>query len=252
MKIDKSVLDDYAILTLKGEFDTFYCLRFQEEVESLLEQGIKHIILNMRLVKFINSTALGAIIKSHKRCRAAEGELVVSRPSQFVEKVVKSLGIDKLVPMFDDEDAAIKRIVQSLNFQELPSDAPVEEEKVLVSFPDETRVQQLGGKKTVVGRVCNVDGQRLQFTFAGERHGLSVDQAKQLFFEGSEVRLKFQVKLVKKGFFVVTAKVGEAPSDAGDEIRVTARYSDIPDGDRDALTQFARDMAELKRELPSS
>jgi anti-anti-sigma factor len=68
MKIDKSVLDDYAILTLKGEFDTFYVPRLQEEVEGLLEQGVRHILLNLRLVKFINSTALGSIVKLFKRC----------------------------------------------------------------------------------------------------------------------------------------------------------------------------------------
>ena len=57
MKIDKSQHDDYAVLTLKGEFDTFYCPALMEEVEDLLERGVNHLILDMRLVKFINSTA---------------------------------------------------------------------------------------------------------------------------------------------------------------------------------------------------
>ena len=57
MKIDKSLHDDYATLTLKGEFDTFYCPALMEEVEDLVERGINHLILDMRLVKFINSTA---------------------------------------------------------------------------------------------------------------------------------------------------------------------------------------------------
>ena len=249
MKIDKSFLEDYAILTLKGEFDTFYCPRFQEEVEALLEQGINHVILNMRLVKFVNSTALGAIIKAHKRAKAEGGELVVSRPSSFVQKVVSSLGIDQLVTLFEEEDAAIKHVVQLLNSAELASDAPVDEEKIIVTFPDETRCQQIGGRKTLVGKMCNVDGDRVQFTWSGNRYGLSADQSKQLFFAGSEIKLKFQVKLFKKGFFEVGAEVVEA---AGDEegIRVTARYQNIPESDRDALTQFAADMEFLKRQLP--
>ena len=32
MKIDKTLNDDYAILTLKGEFDTFYCPALMHEV----------------------------------------------------------------------------------------------------------------------------------------------------------------------------------------------------------------------------
>ena len=74
MKIDKSLQDDYAILTLKGEFDTFYCPALMQEVETLVERGINHLVLDMRLVKFINSTALGAVIKAHKH---------TSRPSTF-------------------------------------------------------------------------------------------------------------------------------------------------------------------------
>ena len=37
MKIDKSLYDDYATLTLKGEFDTFYCPALMDEVEDLLD-----------------------------------------------------------------------------------------------------------------------------------------------------------------------------------------------------------------------
>ena len=57
MKIDKTQFDDYAILTLKGEFDTFYCPSLMAEVDELIDRGVNHLILNMRLVKFINSTA---------------------------------------------------------------------------------------------------------------------------------------------------------------------------------------------------
>jgi len=249
MKIDKSFLEDYAILTLKGEFDTFYCPRFQEEVEALFEQGVNHVILNMRLVKFVNSTALGAIIKAHKRAKAEGGELVVSRPSSFVQKVVSSLGIDQLITLFDDEDAAIKHVVQSLNSAELASDAPVDEEKIIVTFPDETRSRQIGGRKTLVGKMCNVDGDRVQFTWSGNRLGLSSDQSKQLFFNGSDLKLKFQVKLFKKGFFEVGAEVVET-IDAEEGIRVTARYKEIPESDKEALSQFAADMEFLKRQLP--
>ncbi len=252
MKIDKSLFDDYAILTLKGEFDTFYCPRFQEEVESLLEQGAHHVILSMRLVRFINSTALGAIIKAHKRCKAEGGELVISRPSAIVDKVVKGIGIDQLIRMFDDDDAATRHVVQLLNAIELAADAPVEEEKILVTFPDETRARQLGGRQTSVGKMCNVDGQRVQFLWSVQRHDVSMDQARQLFFVGSPLRLKFQIKLFKKGYFDFTAKVVEALAEDSDVVRVTATFADISQADRDALSQFAADMAFLKRQLPNA
>lgn len=250
MKIDKRLSDDYVILSLKGEFDTFYCPRFQEEVEDVLERGVNHVLLNMRLVKFVNSTALGAVIKAFKRCKAEGGELVIGQPSIFVKKVVSQLGIDQLVPMFDNEEEAVKHLVQSLNQRELAGDAPVDEEKVLVTFPDDTRNQQIGGKKALVGTMCNVDGARLQFLWDPKRHGFDQKQGQLLFANGSDLGLKFQVKLFKKSFFELNAAVVETQKAEGAEIRVTAAYKDISDSDRAALSQFAADMEFLKRQIP--
>ena len=250
MKIDKSLHDDYATLTLKGEFDTFYCPALMQEVETLVERGVNHLILDMRLVKFINSTALGAVIKAHKRCRAEGGELVVAQPSPFVRDVMNKVGIDKLIALHDTEAEATKAIIKHLNQQELAGDAPVDQEKVLISFPDETRNKMIGGKKTLVGQMANVDGSKAQFLWNGTKAGISVDQGRQLFFPGSDLQLKFQVKMIKKSFFDVQATVdGTEPAGDGG-VRVTARFKKLGDGDREALSQFAADMAFLKRQLP--
>nr|MBP8300847.1 STAS domain-containing protein [Planctomycetota bacterium] len=146
MKIDKTLNDDYAILTLKGEFDTFYCPALMQEVEDLLERGVNHLVVDMRLVKFINSTALGAVIKAHKRCRAESGELVIAQPSPFVRDVITKVGIDKLITMYDSEGDAVKAIIKHLNQKELAGDAPVDQEKVLITFTDEIRNKMIGGK----------------------------------------------------------------------------------------------------------
>lgn len=251
MKIDKSLHDDYAILTLKGEFDTFYCPALMQEVEDLVERGINHLILDMRLVKFINSTALGAVIKAHKRCRAEGGELVVSQPSPFVRDVISKVGIDKLVTMHPQEADAVKAIVKHLNQKELAGEAPVDHEKVLITFKDDVRNQMIGGKQTLVGTMANVDGHKVQFLWIGKKAGISADQAKQLFFVGSDVNLKFQVKMIKRSYFELVAKV-EGVEPAGDAVRITAKFQKIADNDRDALSQFAADMAFLKNQLPGS
>ncbi|GAB4141198.1 MAG: hypothetical protein Fur0037_07970 [Planctomycetota bacterium] len=251
MKIDSSLLDDYAILTLKGEFDTFYCPVLQQEVEGLVERGIHHVVLDLRLVKFINSTALGAIIKAHKRLRAEGGELVLSQPSSFVRDVVKKVGIDAVVPMFETEAEATKAIVKHLNQRELAGDFQVDQATVLISFEDQTRQKMLGGRKALVGSMANVDGSRVIFTYSGKRSGITPDQSKQLFFEGGDLRLKFQVKMIKKGFFEIGARVLSA-SEHGDSVRVEASIERASDADRAALQQFAEDMAFLKHHLPGS
>ena len=250
MKIDKSLHDEYAILTLKGEFDTFYVPALQQEVEALVERGIVHLVLDLRLVKFINSTALGAIIKAHKRARAENGELVVAQPSTFVRDVMRKVGIDKLIPMHETEAEATKAIIKHLNQRELTSEAQVDEEKVLITFPDETRNKMLGGRKALLGKMANVDGHKAQFSWNGSKNGVNVDQARQLFFKDGEVHLKFQVKMIKKSFFDVVGKVAAADPTGDGGVRVTVAFTNVSEGDRTALDQFAEDMAFLKRQLP--
>lgn len=250
MKIDKSLHDDYAVLTLKGEFDTFYCPALMQEVEDLVERGVNHLVIDMRLVKFINSTALGAVIKAHKRCRAEGGELVVAHPSPFVRDVITKVGIDKLIALHDSEEAAVKAIIKHLNQKELAGDAPVDQEKVLITFADDVRNKMIGGKKTLLGTMSNVDGNKVQFVFNGKKQGISGDQGKQLFFAGGDVQLKFQVKMIKKSYFEVIATVDQAEVTADGGTRVTAKFTKISDNDRQALSQFAADMAFLKQQLP--
>ncbi len=252
MRIDKSVLDDYAILTLKGEFDTFYCTALEQEVDSLLDQGIVYVILNLRLVKFINSTALGAIIKVYKNCRANGGELVVSKPSPFAKEIIGKLGINQLVPLFDEEEQAVKYVIKALNQAEFATEGPLDTEKVLIGLSADLVQRHLGGKKALVGTMCNVDGSKLTFLWSGKKYGLSTAQARDLFASGAELTLKFQVKMFKKGHFDVVAKVTDIQDAQDGNIRVSAAYTRIHKSDQEALATFASDMAYLKRQIPGA
>ncbi|MDA1221194.1 MAG: STAS domain-containing protein [Planctomycetota bacterium] len=259
MRIDKSIRDDFCILSLKGEFDTFYVPSLQSEIEGLLESGISHVILNMRMVKFINSTALGAIIKAQKLCKTAGGELLLAHPSSFVNDVVHKVGIDQIVPVFEAEEEAIRHVIKALNALEMAGAVPMNQESILVSFPDAERQKTISGDsfslsgkpRTLVGSICNVNGERVQFVWSGTKLGMSAEEAKTLFFVGGDVELKFQVKMFKKGYFELVGNVTDVDPTDESTVRVTATFADIADADRQALTQFAEDMAFLKRQLPS-
>lgn len=253
MKIDKILHDDYAILTLKGEFDTFFVPALMQDVEGLVQRGINHMILEMRLVKFINSTALGAVIKAHKLCRAEGGELVISQPSPVVRDVMTKVGIDKLISLCDTEKDATKAIIRHLNQKELAGEVPVDQEKVVITFADDIRNKMIGGKKALIGLMSNVNGQKIQFLWNGTKHGISADQAKQLFVAGSEVQLKFHVKMIRQEPFQTAATVDSTDVATDGGVRITASFpKKMPEADRKGLTQYADDMAFLKRQLPGT
>ena len=80
MHITVEPSDNHVILHLRGEFDTYYCPMLQEEIDAVQRGGVHRVVLNLRMVKFINSTALGAIIKASKALSSEGGRLVISRP----------------------------------------------------------------------------------------------------------------------------------------------------------------------------
>ncbi|MGQ0553941.1 MAG: STAS domain-containing protein [Planctomycetota bacterium] len=113
MKLTKERRDDAMLLTLKGEFDSFVTTAFGQEVSKLHDEGLHKIALNMRLVKFVNSTALGAMIKARKACRAAGGDLVVCQPSPAVREAMESLGLDRLFGIHADDETALAALAAS-------------------------------------------------------------------------------------------------------------------------------------------
>ena len=69
MKSTVETLDGFVVLRLRGEFDTISSPSFLGEIDRLLSDGVTRIALNLRLVKFINSTAMGAIIRAAQALR---------------------------------------------------------------------------------------------------------------------------------------------------------------------------------------
>ena len=77
MRLVKDIRGETAILTLKGDFDSFVCNPFVEQIEGLMDEGVQHVILNMRLIKFINSSGAGCLIKNHRKLKEKDGDLAV-------------------------------------------------------------------------------------------------------------------------------------------------------------------------------
>ena len=113
MHISVEPSDDHAILHLRGEFDTYYCPLLQEEVDGIRKTGVNHVVLNLRMVKFINSTALGAIIKASKALSADGGKLAISRPSAFCKDIIEKVGLDRVVAVFETDEAAVANFAES-------------------------------------------------------------------------------------------------------------------------------------------
>ncbi|GJM20394.1 MAG: hypothetical protein DHS20C15_03090 [Planctomycetota bacterium] len=224
MKVLKENLSGIVVLTLKGEFDSFVTNPFSTEIGKVQDEGVHKIVLNMRLVKFVNSTALGAMIKARKGCRAAGGDLVVSQPSPSVREAMESLGLDRLFSIFDDDDAALAELDKS-GAVELDEDA---ESTVMIHVPEATR--------PIVARLRKLEADSIECRMPAGAPDL---------VRGRELRLKFRLPLYRKEYFEVAGRVERCESEGGQAV-VTLHITEASDADREAIESFVDDMRELR------
>ncbi len=231
MKIEREINGDVAVLTMRGEFDSFVVNSYLEEVESLAANGIRNIVLDMRAVKFIMSTAIGAIVKSRKMMKEFGGDLVIAQPSGFVRDVLDSLGLTKVIKVFDENNEAVASLGKTL------SDLPAGN-SVMLHFIDVERQRAVGGP--VVGRILDLgeDGMKAQVALPASRFPCTAG-----------LKAKFRLPLFKKAYyFEIAAAVVESIANE-DGAAVEIRYAGIGDEDRRSIQQFIKDMDFLRNEV---
>ena len=225
MKVLKENLGGIVVLTLKGEFDTFVTGAFSNEIGNCLAEGAHSIVLNMRLVKFVNSTALGSMIKARKQCLAAHGNLVVSQPSAAVREAMESLGLDRLFQLFEDDEAAIGSLDGGVSV-DMEGES---ETAVMITSADSPRPQ--------VARIKRLDADTLDCRLSTPAGKLA---------KGSEVRLKFRLPLYRREFFDLTARVEKA-ADQPAGATLSLRFMKVSPEDRADIQKFLDDMGDLRR-----
>src|SRR5262245_56202490 len=164
MKIQRTVLDQgVACLALTGDFDAFAANPFLEQVETIVQSGTMNVVVNLRLVLFINSTAVGSLIKARKRLRGLGGDLVFSEPSAGVKGTLDLLGIGQLIKSFkNDEEAAKALRVAGPEKVEVPA-----ENVVLMRFNDAALQGKYAAVKGIA-KMATLEENSITFLSPGE------------------------------------------------------------------------------------
>lgn len=256
MKIETTVEGKHALIKLSGEFDTFHVGKLTEEVSALIGKKIYHAILNLRLIEFMNSTALGAILKTQKSFKEKGGDLVIARPSVFCKEILSRVGLDRLIRVFPTDEAAAQHLATMYTNagksteMAFPDGFPPEledESSVILAFVDPAKSDAIAGHG--VGKLSDISEKTLDLSWNGGKTGLKTDKLLKLFSAGTELRLKFRIPLFKKGFFELPASVASAATREDGSVKVSTKFGQMSQTDQKAIQQFVQDRDFLKAEL---
>ena len=101
MKVETRTDGSWQTLVLDGELDLATSERFRAELIAAIEHS-PHVAIDLRSVRFMDSSALGVIVQGMKRARERDGDLALIGPTGSPRKVLAITALDRVVRIVDD------------------------------------------------------------------------------------------------------------------------------------------------------
>jgi anti-anti-sigma factor len=262
MKLDKFRHDEDGItvfiLKFTGDVDAFNVPALSEQIDRMIAVGETRIVLDLRLVTYLTSTAIGCMLKARKALATAGGELVLAHPSRFVKKTLLTAGLAEVFRVLDSVDDALdhfhgNRGVARSDFKDIEPSWTIAGSVPVLFRPVGDAHEALHPNQ--VGRVVSLLPDGILFRYAPHAENGAKDPVRGSLRQGARLKLKFRQPFVfKEYYFELEAVIVQVSELFGDDaepgvVTVKVRYDRIKDDDRKHLEQFCRDQDEWKAEL---
>jgi anti-anti-sigma factor len=82
MDIQVESRGDRRIVSIKGKITFEHCPMLQSRLDSVVEDGVREVVIDFREVPFIDSSGVGEVLRLYKRMRENGGKVVLANPNQ--------------------------------------------------------------------------------------------------------------------------------------------------------------------------
>ena len=107
-KVTTRELGDATVVDIVGRIAlTDGSAQLRDAIQALMEQGKKHIVLNLTGVDFVDSSGLGELVRTHASVRSHGGQLKLVNPSKHVHDLLKMTKLDRVLDIEQDEASAL-------------------------------------------------------------------------------------------------------------------------------------------------
>jgi stage II sporulation protein AA (anti-sigma F factor antagonist) len=103
--------NDVLCIRLSGELDHHTADELREKAITVIEKNeIRHIVLNLEHLAFMDSSGLGVILGRYKQIKQVHGEMVVCAISPAIQRLFDMSGLFKIIKMEPTEEFALQRL----------------------------------------------------------------------------------------------------------------------------------------------
>ncbi len=106
-----AVKENVLVVRLSGELDHHEAEQLRKEwKEVMCEHDIKHVVLNLEAMDFMDSSGLGVVLGRYKEVLQLGGEMVVCSVSPPVRRLFEMSGLFKIVRLEENEQFALETL----------------------------------------------------------------------------------------------------------------------------------------------
>jgi len=107
--IEKKDLESQGIkfLSVKGYLDAHTVNQLEEKLYTMINSGIKKILVDFNDLVYISSAGIGLLIGATQKIRMNGGDLVIFNPTQKVYNILDTLGFTKIFNIAYTEQEAL-------------------------------------------------------------------------------------------------------------------------------------------------
>jgi len=107
MKLTSTLHDSFVLLKIEGSLSSESKHEFEKYINQLIPQKKLHLILDLSTVSFIDSIALGAILKFYSLFKKNKHYMLLANINKEIYDVFNLTGISKKIKIFDSVQNAI-------------------------------------------------------------------------------------------------------------------------------------------------
>jgi stage II sporulation protein AA (anti-sigma F factor antagonist) len=96
---------DIVVIEFHGGIDDFPSL--VQTIDLRIEDGDRNLVVDLAPLPFINSAALGYLIKARKNVEDEGGELALARVQPAITRILEMAHLDEVLPSFQTVEEAI-------------------------------------------------------------------------------------------------------------------------------------------------
>ena len=100
MDITEQVIQETTVLDLRGRFDFSARREFESAIRRVQNGPFHRVVLNLKAVTFLDSTALGMLVMAHQALLLRQVCLSMVNPSTLIQQVLDLANVSQMIPIY--------------------------------------------------------------------------------------------------------------------------------------------------------